>query len=66
MAPYTQDFTARGWIYNVATGFYAIASASGSFFFALNFGSEGMRSPLQFRGLLANFTRWCACQDVGL
>jgi alpha-1,3-glucan synthase len=42
MAPYTLDLTARGWIYNVATGFYAVASASGSFFFALNFGSEGM------------------------
>ncbi|TAQ86550.1 hypothetical protein B7494_g5112 [Chlorociboria aeruginascens] len=31
----------RGWIQNVATGFYAIASSSGSLFFALNFGDEG-------------------------
>ncbi|KAL9621193.1 MAG: hypothetical protein Q9160_004325 [Pyrenula sp. 1 TL-2023] len=32
---------ARGWIQNVGTGFYAVASASGSVFFALNFGDEG-------------------------
>ncbi|KAI4257033.1 MAG: hypothetical protein L6R42_005892, partial [Xanthoria sp. 1 TBL-2021] len=41
MAPYTSDLGARGWIYNVATAFYAAASASGSLFFALNFGTEG-------------------------
>jgi alpha-1,3-glucan synthase len=31
----------RGWIQNVGTAFYAVASASGSVFFALNFGDEG-------------------------
>jgi alpha-1,3-glucan synthase len=31
----------RFWMQNVATGLYAIASASGSLFFALNFGDEG-------------------------
>ncbi|KAL8812634.1 MAG: hypothetical protein Q9200_000893 [Gallowayella weberi] len=41
MAPYTSDLAARGWIYNVATAFYAAGSASGSLFFALNFGTEG-------------------------
>ncbi|KAF2864946.1 hypothetical protein BDV95DRAFT_613098 [Massariosphaeria phaeospora] len=41
MAPYGQTFVARGWIQNVATGIYALASGSGSLFFALNFGSEG-------------------------
>jgi alpha-1,3-glucan synthase len=41
MGPYTSNLVGRGWIYNVATAAYAIASASGSFFFALNFGSEG-------------------------
>lgn len=41
MAPYASDFVARGWVQNVATGFYALASGSGSLFFALNFGSEG-------------------------
>jgi alpha-1,3-glucan synthase len=41
MAPYVSNTVGRGWLYNVATGVYAIASASGSFFFALNFGSEG-------------------------
>ena len=32
---------ARGWIQNVGTGLYAVASSSGSVFFALNFGDEG-------------------------
>ncbi|KAL1968942.1 hypothetical protein VTN77DRAFT_776 [Rasamsonia byssochlamydoides] len=31
----------REWMQNVATGFYAFASSSGSIFFALNFGDEG-------------------------
>ena len=30
----------RGWIQNVASGLYAVASSSGSIFFALNFGDE--------------------------
>ena len=42
MTPYGPSIDGRGWIQNVATGLYALASASGSFFFALNFGSEGM------------------------
>ena len=29
------------WVYNVASGLYAMASASGSLYFALNFGTEG-------------------------
>ncbi|KAL5385554.1 hypothetical protein DPSP01_004669 [Paraphaeosphaeria sporulosa] len=41
MAPYGSSISARGWIQNVATGLYALASGSGSLFFALNFGSEG-------------------------
>ncbi|KOC10533.1 alpha-1,3-glucan synthase Ags1 [Aspergillus flavus AF70] len=36
----SNSFT-RGWIQNVGSGFYAAASSSGSFFFALNFGDEG-------------------------
>ncbi|MCJ1398815.1 Cell wall alpha-1,3-glucan synthase ags1 [Xylographa trunciseda] len=31
----------RGWMQNIATAMYAIASSSGSVFFALNFGDEG-------------------------
>ncbi|KAE8155104.1 hypothetical protein BDV25DRAFT_169289 [Aspergillus avenaceus] len=31
----------RGWIQNVGSGAYAVASSSGSIFFALNFGDEG-------------------------
>ena len=41
MTPYGPSVFGRGWIQNVATGLYAIASASGALFFALNFGSEG-------------------------
>lgn len=41
MGPYAHDLTHRGWIYNVATALYAAASASGSLFFSLNFGTEG-------------------------
>lgn len=40
MAPYGSTIDSRGWIQNVATGFYALASSSGSIFFAQNFGSE--------------------------
>ena len=46
-APYTKTELGRAWIQNIATGFYAAASSSGAFYFALNFGSEGMhRSSL--------------------
>ncbi|PWY72970.1 alpha-1,3-glucan synthase, partial [Aspergillus heteromorphus CBS 117.55] len=31
----------QGWIQNIGTGAYAVASSSGSMFFALNFGDEG-------------------------
>ncbi|RAL03720.1 alpha-1,3-glucan synthase [Aspergillus ibericus CBS 121593] len=33
--------TSQEWLQNVGTGFYSIASSSGSIFFALNFGDEG-------------------------
>jgi len=41
LAPYAYTEYARGWVQNVATGFYAMASSSGAFYFSLNFGSEG-------------------------
>ena len=41
LAPYAATAGRRGWVQNVATAFYAMASSSGAFFFALNFGSEG-------------------------
>jgi alpha-1,3-glucan synthase len=41
LAPYATSPYQRGWIQNAATGMYAIASSSGSIFFALNFGDEG-------------------------
>lgn len=40
-AHYSSSASARGWIQNVGTAFYAAASSSGSIFFALNFGDEG-------------------------
>ncbi|KAL8734945.1 MAG: hypothetical protein Q9181_003013 [Wetmoreana brouardii] len=41
MGPYASNLDSRGWIYNVSTALYAAASASGSLFFSLNFGTEG-------------------------
>ncbi|KIV91342.1 hypothetical protein, variant [Exophiala mesophila] len=41
VAHYASTTNGRGWTQNVATGFYAVASSSGSIFFALNFGDEG-------------------------
>jgi alpha-1,3-glucan synthase len=40
-AHFASSASGRGWVQNVATGFYAVASSSGSIFFALNFGDEG-------------------------
>ncbi|KAL3447555.1 hypothetical protein BJX65DRAFT_92734 [Aspergillus insuetus] len=40
IAHYESDGFARAWIQNVGAGTYAAASASGSLFFALNFGDE--------------------------
>ncbi|KAL3470643.1 hypothetical protein BJX99DRAFT_264045 [Aspergillus californicus] len=40
VAHYESDGFARAWIQNVGAGVYAAASASGSLFFALNFGDE--------------------------
>ncbi|GAB7350371.1 hypothetical protein MBLNU459_g0998t1 [Dothideomycetes sp. NU459] len=52
MAPYASSTSGRGWVQNVATGFYAFASASGSFFFAQNFGSMGS-TPVKTWGFRA-------------
>ena len=42
-APFAKDsFLTRGWLQNTASGLYAAAASSGSMFFALNFGDEGM------------------------
>lgn len=41
MVPYNNSSVGREWIQNMATAFYAVASASGSIFFSNNFGSEG-------------------------
>ena len=41
IAPFGPTIVGRGWIQNVATAWYAIASSSGSIYFAVNFGDEG-------------------------
>lgn len=42
MGPYANYMDgSRGWLFSCATGFYAVAAASGSLFFSLNFGTEG-------------------------
>ena len=41
MGPYVASYNGRGWLNNIATGTYSFASASGSIFFTLNFGTEG-------------------------
>ncbi|KAI5360905.1 putative glycosyl hydrolase, family 13, catalytic domain, starch synthase, catalytic [Septoria linicola] len=41
LAQYAPTYAGVGWVQNVGTGFYALASASGALFFALNFGDEG-------------------------
>ena len=41
LAPFFPGNTGKDWARNVATGLYATASASGSLYFALNFGDEG-------------------------
>lgn len=52
MAPYAKTTNGRGWVQYVATGFYAFASASGSFFFSQNFGSTGS-APVKAWGFRA-------------
>ncbi|KAL8882053.1 MAG: hypothetical protein Q9198_000876 [Flavoplaca austrocitrina] len=41
LAHFASSIDSRGWVQNIATAMYAIASSSGSIFFALNFGDEG-------------------------
>jgi alpha-1,3-glucan synthase len=51
MTPFVKNVLGRGWMQNAATGSYAVAASSGSVFFALNFGDEGMynRSLFMFQ-----------------
>jgi alpha-1,3-glucan synthase len=44
MAPFLPKGAGRDWMRNVADGVYAAASASGSLYFALNFGDEGKQA----------------------
>ncbi|KAL4883883.1 hypothetical protein BJY04DRAFT_226211 [Aspergillus karnatakaensis] len=41
ISPFGASELGRAWAQNIAAGVYAIASSSGSFFFALNFGDQG-------------------------
>ena len=42
----------RGWMQNMATAMYAVASSSGSIFFALNFGDEGEYPSTSLRNIM--------------
>jgi alpha-1,3-glucan synthase len=44
LAPVVTGSNTVAWMQNLGTGFYAFASSSGSFFFALNFGDEGKKT----------------------
>ena len=46
MAHFASTTGGRGWVQNLGTAMYAIASSSGSIFFALNFGDEGALCPV--------------------
>jgi hypothetical protein len=54
MGLYAPNVGSTHWMFNVATGLYAIASASGSLYFVSNFGTEGKSSHLP------NYTRLAA------
>ncbi|KAI1342006.1 alpha-1,3-glucan synthase [Xylariaceae sp. FL0016] len=41
LSPFGPTAAGRGWMQNVATGLYAVASSSGALAFAFNFGDEG-------------------------
>lgn len=49
------DNTSQTWLQNVGTGLYSFASSSGSIFFALNFGDEGMQHPFRKYGSCLTF-----------
>lgn len=68
LAPLGSSVASRGWIQNVATGFYALASSSGSIYFAVNFGDEGMllSTGLKIEDSLLIHLRWCSCHILGL
>jgi alpha-1,3-glucan synthase len=54
LAPLIGNIVGRQWARNVAAGMYAMASASGSLYFALNFGDEGesLCTPNKFEMIL--------------
>ncbi len=67
VAPFAKFGVARDWVQNIATGLYVAASASGSVFFALNFGDEGTIDRLLRTHLAhADLFRWCADQILDL
>ncbi|BFZ64121.1 Cell wall alpha-1,3-glucan synthase ags1 [Saitoella coloradoensis] len=41
ISPFMESSSGIGWGHNVASGLYSVASASGSIYFAVNFGDEG-------------------------
>lgn len=68
MAHFANSAGGRRWVQNIATAMYAVASSSGSIFFALNFGDEGQISIhiILPKAVILKFIRWCPCQSMGL
>jgi alpha-1,3-glucan synthase len=56
VAPFISKGGGRDWVRNVAVGMYTFASASGSMFFALNFGDEGMTTFPTFAEYYPDFS----------
>jgi alpha-1,3-glucan synthase len=67
MAPFLPKGAGRNWMRNVADGVYAAASASGSLYFALNFGDEGKQStPRPHISFLLTSNRWITNLVLGV
>lgn len=66
VAPFLTTAVGKGWMQNVATGVYAVASASGSIYFALNFAEEGMQGRPRGLGNITDGYRGRTHHLVGL
>lgn len=66
MSLYAPKKEAAEWIFNTATGLYAVASASGSLYFVLNFGTEGRQCARIKTYSAKSFNRWHTRPHLGI
>jgi alpha-1,3-glucan synthase len=67
LAPLISPGGGRSWARNIATGMYATASASGSLYFALNFGDEGeLPVDRATSKLILTMNRWRSDPAMGV